>query len=101
MCTGVPARVLHVAGLEASVDTGNGMARKAVVAAPEALHRGDYVLLYANLIVSRIDRRSALESLRMMKEMAVSTAREDGLSLTEVSRPFDVRLRGLTGSLRK
>lgn len=99
MCTGLPARVLRVAGLEADVDTGDGQKRRASLAAPERVHKGDYVLLYADIIVSKIDRRSALESLQYMKQMAVGAAEEDGLDVGETERMFEKRFRRLTGSV--
>lgn len=96
MCVGLPARVMRVSGLDALVDAGDGRVRKVGLAAPEAVRRGDYVLLYANLIVNKIDRPSALESVQMMKEMAIRAAEEEGLSTEEASRPFDQRLEGLS-----
>ncbi len=100
MCTGLPARVLSVTGSEARVDSGDGRARIAGIAAPEAVRSGDYVLLYADLIVRKIDRRSALEILQDMKEMAVRAAGDDGESPGEVSARFDTRLKGLSGRTR-
>ncbi len=97
MCTGLPARVLSVARLEAQVDVGDGRARRASVAAPEVVRRGDYVLLYANLVVRKIDRRSALEILQDMKEMAIQAAGDGGGTPEEVSSRFDRRMKGLSG----
>ena len=96
MCVGFPARVLSVSDTEAYVDAGDGQKRKASLAAPEAIRRGDYVLMYANLIVNKIDRTSALETVRTMRDLAIGTAEEEGLSTEEASRPFDERLRGLS-----
>lgn len=96
MCVGFPARVMRVSGLDAYADAGDGRVRKVGLATPEAVRRGDYVLLYANLIVNKIDRRSALESVQMMKEMAIRAAEEEGLNMEEASRPFDQRLKGLS-----
>lgn len=99
MCTGLPARVLRVAGPEADVDAGDGRKRRASLAAPERVRKGDYVLLYADTIVSKIDRRSALESLQYTKQMAVGAAAEDGLDVSETERMFEKRYRRLTSSV--
>ena len=97
MCTGLPARVLRVAGLEADVDAGDGRKKRVGLAAPERIRKGDYVLLYAGTIVSKIDRRSALESLQYMKQMAIASAEEDGLDVGETERVFVERSRRLAG----
>lgn len=77
MCIGRPARVLHVANGEADVELGDGRTRRAGIASADNLRRGDYVLLYADLITEKIDRRSALETLKYMKVMAGMAADED------------------------
>jgi len=100
MCIGIPARVLRIVDLEADVDTGDGRRRRALLAAPEAIRRGDYVLLYANMVMSKIDRQSALESLGYMKEMAARVAEEDGLDPDKTELVFERRLRRLAGKAR-
>jgi hydrogenase assembly chaperone HypC/HupF len=96
MCVGLPARVLRVKGPEALVDLGEGTARKVNLAAPEIIRRGDYVLLYANVAISKIDRSSAVESLQTQREMAMQVARDEGTCLDDVARHFDTRIKGLS-----
>ncbi len=79
MCIGRPARVLHVTKGEADVELSDGRTRRAAIASAGIIRRGDYVLLYADLITEKIDRRSALETLRYMKAMARIAADEDWL----------------------
>ncbi len=100
MCVGIPARVVRVADQGAYVDAGDGRLRKADLAAPERIRMGDYVLLYGDLIVRRTDRRSALESLSMLREMAMRSAEEDGRDPVEARRPIGERNRGLSGGPR-
>jgi hydrogenase assembly chaperone HypC/HupF len=100
LCIALPARVLRVAGLEADVDTGEGRKRTVVLAVPERIRKGDYVLLYGGTVINKIDRRSALEALQYMKQMAVGTAEEDGLDAEETERTFEERFRRLTGPIR-
>lgn len=95
MCIGIPARVLRVEGQEACVDRGDGLVKRAGLVAPEKVRKGDYVLLYANVIVNKIDRRSALETLETMKEMATHAAKEEGMDTREVSRAYDRRMEAL------
>jgi len=96
LCVGLPARVLRVTGPEAVVDLGTGMAKKVNLAAPEIIRRGDYVLLYANVVVSKIDRSSAVESLQTLREMAMQAARDEGTCLDDVARHFDTRIKALS-----
>lgn len=100
MCVGIPARVLRVVGLEAEVDAGDGRTRRAFLAAPEDIREGDFVLLYANTVMSKIDRQSALESFRYMKEMAVRAAEEDGADPDETEQIFEKRIRAVTGDIQ-
>ncbi len=76
----------------AVVDLAVGRVRGVDVMAAEAIRKGDYA-------VDRIDRRSAFEKLWMIREMAMCSAEEDGRSVEEASRPFDVRLKGLSGEI--
>ncbi len=96
MCVGVPAVVVRIDDDEAYVDAGDGRLRKAGLAAPERVRRGDYILLYGDLIVAKTDRRSALESLRMQREMAMRSAEEDGRDPVEARQPIDLRIRRLS-----
>ena len=92
MCVGMPAVVLRVAGPSAYVSTGDGRVRKAMVAAPEKLHKGDCVLLYADTIVNRMERSAALQTIEDMKQMAMRAAEEDGKSTEVLSRAYEERL---------
>ena len=92
MCTGLPARVLRIAGDEADVESVDGRTLRVSVATPERVRGGDYVLLDANLITTRLSRASALETLGFMKEMAISAAREGGVDAAGVERLFEIRL---------
>jgi len=49
--------------------------------------------------VNKIDRRSALEQAETMKAMAIRAAEEDGRNAEKASRPFDLRLRGLSAQI--
>jgi hydrogenase maturation factor len=92
--------VVRVIGQEATVDTGIGPARKAVIAVPESVQAGDYILLYGDTALNKMDRESAMETLETMKELAVSVAKEEGRRVAEVERLYLQRERRLAGPVR-
>ena len=53
------------------------------------------MLLYANLITEKIDRRSALEAIRYMGEMAVTALEEDGIDTRRAKGAYERRARRL------
>lgn len=97
MCTGLPARVVQVVGPEAEVDTGEGRTRRAYLAASETIRKGDYVLLYANLVVRKIGRREALETLGYLGQMGARAAEEEGIDAHETGRLLEQRVERLAG----
>lgn len=96
MCWGVPARVLRVEGFTALVDFGGGVEREVLVAASD-VHSGDYVLVHAGIIVSKIRRDEMVKILDAYKEMAVQMAVEEGLKREEAERYYDEILRDILG----
>lgn len=95
MCLGVYGRVLEAGDLAAKVDLGDGRAREMTVATADNLRRGDFVLVYAGTVVSKVSQASMLKSLRYLKEMAVEAAKEEGGSTREVRRKFSSRAKQL------
>ena len=81
----------------AEVDTGGGRVRSACIASPEGVRKGDYVLLYANLITEKIDRRSALETFRYLGEMAAAASGEDGMDASRAKGTYERQARRLAG----
>jgi len=57
MCWGVPAKVLKVEGFKAYVDFGGGVKREALVAVSD-LKDGDYVIVHAGIVISKVPRGS-------------------------------------------
>lgn len=96
MCVGLPARVIHVAEGGADVDVGGGRIQRASIVTADRIYKGDYVLLYANLIMEKIDRRSALETLGYMKEMAALAAEDDCVHGNKARTEFIKRASQLT-----
>lgn len=96
MCWGVPARVLRVDGFTALVDFGGGVEREVLVATSD-VHSGDYVLVHAGIIVSKIRKDEVVKILDAYKEMAVQMAAEEGLNREDAERYYDKVLQDILG----
>lgn len=69
MCLAVPAQVKSVNDFEAEVDVGGVRRTISLMLLPEA-QIGDYVYLHAGFAISIVDEAEALESLRLLRELA-------------------------------
>lgn len=74
MCLGVPAKVLkkRVAGAltYAEVDLG-GVVQEVIVATDEDVREGDYVIVHAGIVISKINENELEETLRLYKEVGL------------------------------
>jgi hydrogenase expression/formation protein HypC len=69
MCLAIPAKVTKIAGLEGIVEIG-GVSRKTnLMLTPEA-KVGDYVLLHTGFAISVVDEQEAMETLRLIEDIA-------------------------------
>lgn len=69
MCLAIPARIKSIDGVEAQVDVGGVGRIISVVLTPEA-QVGDYVYVHTGFAISIVDEAEALESLRLLQELA-------------------------------
>jgi hydrogenase expression/formation protein HypC len=69
MCLAIPALVTSVDGFEAQVEVGGIGRRISLRLTPEA-QVGDYVYVHAGFSISVVDEEEALESLRILRELA-------------------------------
>ena len=69
MCLAVPVKVVSVEGIEAEVEIGGVKRRVSIMLPPEA-RVGDYVLLHTGYAINVIDEAEALETLKILEEMA-------------------------------
>ncbi len=67
MCLGIPGRVLEVRGRMAVVDFGG--VRREVDASLEDVSPGDYVLVHAGIVISKISQEEAEETIRLWNEI--------------------------------
>jgi len=68
MCLAIPARVMRVDGNKAQVDFGEGVLRDVNVTLVDA-KVGEYVLVHAGYAIQTVDKKDALETLTLWKEI--------------------------------
>ena len=69
MCLAVPVKVVSIEGIEAEVEIGGVKRRVSIMLTPEA-RVSDYVLLHTGYAINVIDEAEALETLKILEEMA-------------------------------
>lgn len=72
MCLAVPAEVKDVSQGMAScaVEGGQTLLQASLVLLDEDVNIGDFVLIHAGFALRRLDRSEALETLKLLREMA-------------------------------
>ena len=69
MCLGLPAKVVSVAGDIAIVDI-NGVKREVSCLLLPDVKEGDFVIIHAGFIISKIDEKEYIETIKVLKELA-------------------------------
>ena len=69
MCLAIPAQIKSVNGLEGEVEIGGVGRTISLWLTPEA-RVGDYVYVHTGYAISVVDEEEALESLRLLRELA-------------------------------
>lgn len=85
MCLAIPAQIRSIDGFEAQVDVGGVGRTISLWLTPEA-QVGDYVYVHTGFAISVVDEVEALESLRLLQELA-ETYPVDELFLTTGDLP--------------
>lgn len=76
MCLGIPGKIVSLSGDIAEVDFG-GVARKVSLLLCPEVNEGDYVLVHVGFAIQRLEKKEALETLELFKEMEQSWDEED------------------------
>jgi len=71
MCLAIPAQINSIRGQEATVEIGGVVRTISLWLTPEA-RVGDYVYVHTGYSISVVDQAEALESLRLLRELAES-----------------------------
>ncbi|MFQ5893388.1 MAG: HypC/HybG/HupF family hydrogenase formation chaperone [Nitrospinota bacterium] len=82
MCLAIPVKVVEIEGSMAVIEVGGITRQASLMLVPEA-EIGDYVLVHAGFAIQRLDEEEALETLRLLAEIAamddVSTEQANAL----------------------
>lgn len=90
MCWAVPAKVIEIHDIIAKVDFGGGNIKEVLIGIDEAeLRPGDYVLVHAGLIISKIKPEQIIEQLRMYRETYLEYAKESGIDVSKIVEEID------------
>jgi len=76
MCLAIPAQIKSVDGFEGEVEIGGVGRTISLWLTPEA-QVGDYVYVHTGYAISVVDEEEALESLRLLRELAETYPEEE------------------------
>ncbi len=68
MCLAIPAKVINIDGMTASVDM-DGVKCEACIMLVEDVKVGDYLLLHAGFAIQKLDEKEALETLELWRQL--------------------------------
>ena len=81
MCLAIPAKVLSINGFEADVEIGGVGRTISIMLTPDA-SVGNYVYVHTGYAISVVDEAEAMESLRLLRELAETYPVEELLYTT-------------------
>jgi hydrogenase expression/formation protein HypC len=76
MCLAIPAKIQSIDGIEAEVEIGGVGRRISIILTPDA-QVGGYVYVHTGYAISVVDEADALESLRLLQELAETYPMEE------------------------
>jgi len=75
MCLAIPARIVHINDQMGTIDM-EGIQREVSLLLVEDARVGDYVIVHAGFAIHKINEVEAMESLKLLREMASFVDRE-------------------------
>ena len=69
MCVGIPGKVVRLEDNMATIDVG-GATREIAVDLVADVKVGDYVIAHAGFAIHKVDEEEALETLKLLREIA-------------------------------
>ncbi len=76
MCLAVPAKVREITGFMAKVEIYGNIREVGIRLVPD-VQIGDWVLIHAGFALEKIDEEQAMETLKILEEMAELVEREE------------------------
>ena len=78
MCLAVPSRIINIADLMATVDVYGARREISLLLLPEEAKVGEYVLVHAGFAIQKLEEEVAMDTLRILKEIADIMEAEEG-----------------------
>jgi hydrogenase expression/formation protein HypC len=70
MCLAIPAEIVHIENEMATVKIGESLRKTSLLLLPDGAALGDYVIVHAGFALHKVDPEEAMESLRLLQELA-------------------------------
>ena len=70
MCLAIPGEIMQIEDGVATVRIGEALRKASLLLLPEEPKPGDYVIVHAGFALNVIDPEEAMESLRLIRELA-------------------------------
>ena len=70
MCLAIPGEIVQIDDGVATVRIGEALRKASLLLLPEPPNPGDYVIVHAGFALHVVDPAEALESIRLIREMA-------------------------------
>jgi hydrogenase expression/formation protein HypC len=86
MCLAIPAKIKSIDGFEGQVDIGGVGRSVSLLLTPDA-EVGQYVLIHTGYAISVVDEEEALETLRLLRELAETYPDEELFHTTGYAAP--------------
>ncbi|HBN27154.1 MAG TPA: HypC/HybG/HupF family hydrogenase formation chaperone [Desulfobacteraceae bacterium] len=74
MCIAVPSKIIKIIDAETGIVDAGGVKKKISLVLLEEPFIGEYVIVHAGFAIAQIDIKEAEESLRLIREAAVTIA---------------------------
>ena len=78
MCLAIPSRIINIADLMATVDVYGARREISLLLLPEEAKVGEYVLVHAGFAIHKLEEDVAVDTLRILKEIADIMESEEG-----------------------
>ncbi len=76
MCLAIPSKIVDIQSNVATIDV-EGVKRQASLMLVEDARVGDYVIVHAGFAIQKLDESSALESLKLLREVFLPEAGDE------------------------
>jgi hydrogenase expression/formation protein HypC len=70
MCLAIPAEIMEIKDEVATVRIGEALRKASLALLPDPAGVGDFVIVHAGFALSKLDPEEAMESLRVLRELA-------------------------------